>query len=542
LPGGTRQLRHMRYFWRYLCALCALIGLAAPASAAPARPQPSLRAWPGGAAVVGYQSPEALRRALSRFPARVVRHLPALDAVEVHPVGGVREFAAAVSRLDGIAYVERLVPRIPTAEPSLAPAPYQGGTYEWQFKAAGEELLPASVLRAAAAITIAVVDTGADLSAPDLATKTPATYSTLTGSSDVSDANGHGTFVSSLAAGSVTNGDGVAGFGGDAKLLVVQAGSANGSFTDLDEAAGVTYAVDHGAKIINLSIGGPATSSTEQRAVDYAAAHGVLLVAAAGNSYQSGNPVMYPAALIQPDGSNGQGGVGLAVGASDGDGMRAPFSSTGSFLSLAAPGVNVFGALSSLSSPSSWPRTLLPGSSAGVYGFGSGTSFAAPEVAGAAALVWAANPSLQAEQVATILKETASGRGSWNPELGYGVVDVASAVARAQGTEPATSVVQAAARLTLRVSRTQGAGPLLVRLTARLAPTSPSIAPAGRLLMLESFGGTTWERVGRARTDARGTTNWTVTLRRGAHRLRVRFAGASDLASATSARVSVRVR
>ena len=73
----------------------------------------------------------------------------------------------------------------------------------------------------------------------------------------------------------------------------------------------------------------------------------------------------------------------------------------------------------------------LPGAR-GLYGYASGTSFAAPEVAGAAALVWAANPSLTAREVAQILKETASGHGTWTPELGYGVIDVAAAVARAQ--------------------------------------------------------------------------------------------------------------
>jgi hypothetical protein len=74
----------------------------------------------------------------------------------------------------------------------------------------------------------------------------------------------------------------------------------------------------------------------------------------------------------------------------------------------------------------------LPGSAGGVYGYGSGTSFATPQVAGAAALVWAANPLLRAEEVATILEQTATGQGSWTPELGYGVLDVAAAVARAQ--------------------------------------------------------------------------------------------------------------
>jgi subtilisin family serine protease len=95
--------------------------------------------------------------------------------------------------------------------------------------------------------------------------------------------------------------------------------------------------------------------------------------------------------------------------------------------------MDVFGALSSLSSPNEYPRASLPGSVAGLYGFSSGTSFSSPEVAGAAALVMAANPFLRATDVAAVLKQTASGRGSWNPDTGGGVLDAAAAVARAQG-------------------------------------------------------------------------------------------------------------
>src|SRR5712691_4099832 len=313
---------------------------------------------------VGYASTSALRAAV-HTRGEIVRRVPAIHVAEVRARS--RRFAATVRRAAGIRFVQSLVPRAPAVEPALLIPPGFGTPYEWQYSAVHEVLVPQSVLRAAAGVSVAVLDTGADLTAPDLAAKSPRTYNLHSATTDVSDTNGHGTFVSSLAAGSVTNGEGIAGFGGDVKLLVVQAGSANGSFTDVDEAAGITYAVDHGAKIINLSIGGPVTSSLEQKAVSYAAAHGVLLVAAAGNSYQAGNPVIYPAALIQPVDSNGQGGVGLAVGASNASGAHAPFSSSGSYLSLAAPGVNVFGALSSLSSPSSWPSTRLAGSSAGEY-------------------------------------------------------------------------------------------------------------------------------------------------------------------------------
>ena len=286
--------------------------------------------------------------------------------------------------------------------------------------------------QAAAGITIAVIDTGADLAAPDLAAKTPRTYSVRTKRAGVKDLNGHGTFVASLAAGSTSNGDGVVGTSGEARLMVIEAADRQGLFTDLDEAAAIVYAVDHGARIINLSLGGPTTSTVERRAIAYAVAKGALLVAAVGNSSRGGNPVEYPAALLQPVGSRGIGGRGLSVGASTRSGARAPFSNTGTHISLAAPGEAVFGAVSASSSESRYPRVALPGSHSGLYGYANGTSFAAPQVSGAAALVWAANPALRADQVASILEQTASGRGKWNRELGYGILDVAAAVARAQ--------------------------------------------------------------------------------------------------------------
>jgi subtilisin family serine protease len=112
------------------------------------------------------------------------------------------------------------------------------------------------------------------------------------------------------------------------------------------------------------------------------------------------------------------------------DGTRADFSNTGTYLSLAAPGDNVFAAESA---DSDWPHAQPPWASPGYYGWASGTSFASPEVAGAAALVWGANPGLTSRQVAEVLKQSASG-GTWNPELGWGSLDAAAAVRLAQAT------------------------------------------------------------------------------------------------------------
>jgi len=249
-----------------------------------------------------------------------------------------------------------------------------------------------------------VIDTGADMSVPAIAAHASGAYDVRTRTANVRDPNGHGTFVASIAA----------AFSGDARLLIVKAGSPSGAFTDESESAAIHYAIAHGARILNLSIGGPSTSKVERAAIRYAVAHGALVVTAAGNDYGMGNPVEYPAALVQPVGSNGAGSKGLVVAATA-EGTRAPFSGSGSWISLAAPGVRIYGAIGDRK-----------------YGYGSGTSFATAEVSGVAALVWGANPSLSARAVARLLETTASGRGTWTPQLGFGIVDAAAAVARAQ--------------------------------------------------------------------------------------------------------------
>jgi subtilisin family serine protease len=381
-----------------------------------------------GIFAVGYGSAVDLHAALAAEGATLVRRVAPLHVAEVR-VASSR--AAALRLRRGIRFVRSPVGRQAAVAPA-SPLSTAAAGAEWQLHATHEDEVPAAVLQAAAAVRIAVIDTGADVAAPSLAAKHPAAYDVRTGKAAVPDANGHGTFVASLAAGSVGAGLAMVGSGGDARLLVVRSAGRDGTFTDVDEAAGIVYAVDHGARVVNLSLGGPSTSAVERAAVRYAAGHGVLLVAAVGNEHAQGDPVEYPAALLQPAGSNGVGGTGLAVAASTSTGERAAFSETGSTVSLAAPGLNVLGAVSRLSSTRSYPRATVPGLPAGLYGYGSGTSFAAPQVAGAAALVWGANPSLSAAEVAGILKATASGGGRWAPELGFGVIDVRAAVARAQ--------------------------------------------------------------------------------------------------------------
>jgi subtilisin family serine protease len=402
---------------------------------------------------VGYRTPAALHGL------RVLQRVPALRTAEVYVQD--RRAERALRARPGIRFVQRVVARTRLGNP-LVPTLAGMTVPEWQWSAMHADEVPQSVLERAASETIAVVDTGADLTVPDLAAKDPTTYNVVTGSSVVQDVVGHGTFVASLAGGAISDRAGMSGFGGDAQLMIVQANRGGTGFTDVDEANAITWAVDHGAKIVNLSFGGPQTSLVERHAIAYAIAHGVLLVAAAGNAAQQGNPVIYPAALI--------GRRGLVVGAAASNGSRAPFSTTGSYVDVLAPGVNVLGALAArgeagLFSPVATPGVL------GSFGSGSGTSYAAPEVAGAAALVWAANPALDAAGVAGVIEASASGEGAWTQELAFGNVNVAAAVQRAGiGMPPEATPPAAPAAKTTTGRPSSGSG----------YPTNPYLRRGGR--------------------------------------------------------------
>jgi subtilisin family serine protease len=165
-------------------------------------------------------------------------------------------------------------------------------------------------------------------------------------------------------------------------------------------------------------------------AIHNAAAQGVLLVAAAGND---GSYVGWPAADIQPSG--GGRGYGIVVGASDVDGRRAGFSDYGKHLSILAPGTyggtyaGVLVALPPASMFDSMGFLTWAGAEDTHYGYLPGTSFAAPEVAGVAALIWAARPGLTNYQVADILKQSARRTApDWTPRVGCGVLDAGAAL------------------------------------------------------------------------------------------------------------------
>src|SRR5436190_12627562 len=135
---------------------------------------------------VGYTSPHALAGL------HVDGGVPALRIARVRLTPAA---AQRVARVPGIRFVQQVRRRKQAAEPALQLATGKSVPWEWQFTAVDENSVPEVVLRAASSVTIAVLDTGADLSAPDIAAKNPVTFSARTGTSDVRDTAGHGTFV-----------------------------------------------------------------------------------------------------------------------------------------------------------------------------------------------------------------------------------------------------------------------------------------------------------------------------------------------------------
>ena len=251
-------------------------------------------------------------------------------------------------------------------------------------------------------VTIAVIDTGVDLNHPDLSAKVVGGCDFVNRDDVAQDDNGHGTHVAGIAAAASNNGVGIAGVSWGARVMPVKVLSASGSGSYQDVASGIIFAADNGAQIINMSLGGSSPSSVLEDAVNYAFNRGVLVVASAGNSGNSTPP--YPAAYTNA----------FAVAATDSNNNRASFSTYGSFVDIAAPGVSIY-------------ATYFDDTYASL----SGTSMSAPHVAGAAALLFGYSQYLDTgAEIRTALESTALDLGSagWDQYYGHGLIQLRPAL------------------------------------------------------------------------------------------------------------------
>ena len=307
-------------------------------------------------------------------------------------------FLEAIAASDVVAYVEpnaslhaSVVPN--DREYGQQSAPQQVGCEAaWETTVGSED------------VSIAVVDQGVQYDHPDLEGAAGETGANFLGSgADPYPADAderHGTHVAGIAAGATDNGVGTAGIS-DCSLLAARAlsGSGDGSLSNV--ADGIQWAADAGADVINVSFGAPQHYETLASACEYAIAEGALIVAAAGN--EGSENVDFPAAYKDV----------VAVAALDGNGI-ASYSNVGRAIDIAAPGTDLLSAVP-------WDD----------YARISGTSMAAPVVAGVAGLALSARPDLSPLELRDHLLATATDLGLDETRQGAGRVDAAAAVATA---------------------------------------------------------------------------------------------------------------
>lgn len=393
----------------------------------------------GSTAVIGLESMNDLQSLRTLYGFTSVRAISELHAAEVS-VDHAQLHSLLASKDSRIRYVSPVGPVRRTQSMPNDPLvrdidAWNNRPYEWAFAATHVDRA-LDISQGDPHIAVGVIDTGvADV--PDLAGKidqfwtfapdgTPATETPA----DDTDHFGHGTAVSSVIAANVNDGFGMAGFGGASHVVVFRAGEGPG-FTDKSMAIALMKLDSLGVRIVNMSIGGQVPNEPILTdAIHEAAADGVLIIASAGNDFST--HVSWPAADLQPAG--GGRGFGLAVGATSVDGNRAAFSNSGSHLSLVAPGdyggvcTGIVVALPKFSHLDEYcyPTFDVGGAH---YGYISGTSFAAPEVAGVAALIWSARPELKNYQVAAIIKQSAHHpETGWTSTMGCGLLDAGAAL------------------------------------------------------------------------------------------------------------------
>ncbi|MBI4492192.1 MAG: S8 family serine peptidase [Chloroflexi bacterium] len=329
---------------------------------------------------------------------------------------------------------------------------------QWNLRQIGMEAAW-DITRGDGKVVVAVLDTGVDLEHPELAPNLVPGYDFVHDDPVPEDDSSHGTHTAGIIAARGNNGQGIAGIAWEARIMPIKVLNARGLGPESAMIRGLVYAVDQGARIINLSSGTTRGSAAMAEAVAYAYRKGALLVTAAGNSGDRGNPSIYPAAYPEV----------IAVGATDRSNVAPPFSQRQSYVTVVAPGVDI-------------PSAAWEGAGIGRYAMATGTSAAAPHVAGLAALIWSLEPDLTNDQVRRLIVEHADDLGppGRDETYGYGLINAARTLAalRPQPATAAPSVRPPGTGTPARATPTS-ATPTALQTLPTLAPL-PTPAPLPR--------------------------------------------------------------
>lgn len=250
-------------------------------------------------------------------------------------------------------------------------------------------------------VIIAVLDTGVQSNHPDLKGKITKGINIVNENTEPDDDVGHGTHVSGIIGAAVNNNEGVAGVSWYNKIMPVKVLDSSGAGSTYSVAQGIIWAVDHGAKVINMSLGNYAQADFLHDAIKYAFERDVVMIAASGNDNtdRPGYPAAYPEVF--------------AVAATNSSKEKASFSNYGDYIDVAAPGDSI--------------ASTYPGSQ---YAALSGTSMASPHVAALAGLIRSVNPELTNVEVMELMRKSANDLGAEGKDnyFGYGEIDVDKAL------------------------------------------------------------------------------------------------------------------
>lgn len=344
------------------------------------------------------------RQRLTEVKGNVVRSVARIEVLQVKVPAGQEQ--AAIAKLRARADVLYAEPNYLVYALEIPNDPLYGS--QWGLAKIN---MPAAweITQGSSSFVVAIVDSGIDLDHPDFgctvssgASKITDPYNIIAGNNQAQDDSGHGSHVAGIIGACTNNAVGVAGVAPNVRLMPIKA-LIGLSGNSADVAAGITRAVDQGAKVINLSLGSSTPNNVLANAVTYAYNQGVLVVAAAGNFAQQGNPIFYPAAYPET----------VAVAATTLSDGWANFSEHHSYVDIAAPGSSIY-------------STIIDDD----YGYKTGTSMATPHVAGLAALIWSVDPSLTHDQVRQTIQNSADDLGSpgWDEYFGYGRINAYQAL------------------------------------------------------------------------------------------------------------------